>query len=240
MGKLTPVDTGKVYEELSSLQMVYCKENEGDFLLRMVRLRVKRLRALLPDDLDLADGFSIVSLKSLADFVAETAAVYHLDDEAGLPIPAPFSERLAERLAWLIREFRPRRLDQDEDLDQDANKPETPAVEDQAPVEYLMNWREILDELKQKNDDEKRDRIRRLNNMHGGPIIFPGRGTQPTVDKAKLVAWWNGLEDRLRELEQQQTDRQATVADQVNYGKDGTVVPDIAGGVKKRRKDRKP
>ncbi|MGA2257348.1 MAG: hypothetical protein ABSG53_22045 [Thermoguttaceae bacterium] len=108
-----------------------------------------------------------------------------------------------------------------------------------APVEYLMNWREILDELKQKNDEEKRTRIRRLNDMHDGPIIFPGQGAQPTVDKAKLLPWWNGLEDRLRELEQQQADRQATVADQVNYGKDGTVVPGIAGGVKKRRKDRK-
>jgi len=121
----------------------------------------------------------------------------------------------------------------EDQADEDQGKPEA------APVEYLMNWREILDELGLKNDEEKRDRIRRLNTMHGGPIIFQGRGAQPTVDKVKLVAWWNGLEDRLRELEQQQADRQATVADQVNYGKDGTVVPGIAGGVKKRRKDRK-
>ena len=111
---------------------------------------------------------------------------------------------------------------------------------DQVPIEYLMSWREILDELKQKNDEEKRNRIRRLNDMHDGPIIFPGKGAQPTVDKAKLVAWWNGLERRFRELEQQQADRQATVADQVNYGAAGIVVPGISGGVKKRREDRKP
>jgi len=110
---------------------------------------------------------------------------------------------------------------------------------EQAPIEYLMNWREILDELKQKNDQEKRNRIRRLNDMHGGPIIFPGQGAQPTVDKAKLIAWWNGLEKRLRELEQQQADREATVADQYKHGADGIVVPGIIGGVRKRRKDQK-
>jgi len=56
--------------------------------------------------------------------------------------------------------------------------------------------------------------------------------------KAKLRSWWEGLEQRFRELEQKQADRQATVADQYSYAKDGTVVPGIAGGVKKRRKDR--
>jgi hypothetical protein len=110
---------------------------------------------------------------------------------------------------------------------------------DQAPVEYLMSWREILDALHLTNDEEHRGMVRRLNGEHAGPIIIPRQGSQPKVITAKLVEWWNGLEGRFRELQQRRTDREATAAEQFSYGKDGTVAPGISGGVKKRRKDRK-
>ena len=104
---LFPVECKKIYEELSGLRMTYCRENEGDFLLRRVRQTVKRLREMLPDDPELADGFSVTAVRGLSAFVAELAAVYHLDNSEPLPIPAPFFDHLAAKLDWHIREFRP-------------------------------------------------------------------------------------------------------------------------------------
>jgi hypothetical protein len=98
-----------------------------------------------------------------------------------------------------------------------------------------MSWREILDAVGQPNDDEMRNRVRNLNDIHDGPIIFGGRGSQPKVEQSKLIKWWNGLEDRFHELAARVVDKKATVAAKHNYGRDDTVVPDIAGHEKQRR-----
>jgi len=128
-------------------------------------------------------------------------------------------------------------------VDLDAGEP--PVVEeqvsgtDQAPVEYLMNWRAILDALKLPNDEESRGKVRRLNEQFDGPIIISTQGSQPKVSKAKLLTWWNGLEDRFEELKQRRADRDGTVAEHFSYGETGTVFPGISGGEKKRREDRR-
>lgn len=106
----------------------------------------------------------------------------------------------------------------------------------QRPKIYLLGWNEILDCLDRKDDQSERSRIRRLNETHEGPIVFPGKGAQPKVEKSKFVEWWNSLEARFQELEQRASDKKHTVSHQHEFGKDGTVVPDIAGSVKKRKR----
>ena len=108
------------------------------------------------------------------------------------------------------------------------------------PLAMLTSWREILVALGLKNNREDQGKVSRLNGRYAGPICIPGRGAQPVVDKAKLIKWWNDLEAKAREAKDRSRDAQATAAAQHDYGRDGVVAPDLAGGVKRRRKDRKP
>jgi hypothetical protein len=108
------------------------------------------------------------------------------------------------------------------------------------PKQYLRNWREILAALDLPNNEESKGWVRRLIDLHAGPIILPHkRGGQPKAEKSKLIEWWNGLEDRFKESGQRIRDRDATVAVTHNYGRDGTVAPDVGGSVKNRRTSQK-
>ena len=110
---------------------------------------------------------------------------------------------------------------------------------DERPAVYLLSWRDILDALAMKNNDENRRRVRDLNDRYEGPIIPPEQGGQPKVNKAKLLQWWEDLERQFAAKTQKDIDKQATGDEQYSYGKDGKVVPDIGGHVKKGRR-RKP
>jgi hypothetical protein len=104
------------------------------------------------------------------------------------------------------------------------------------PKQYCMNWREILDALELKNNEENRNRVRTANEDYEGPIIAaPKQGGQPKVERKTLLVWWNGLIRRWQEIEDRDRDRKATVAEHHNYGRDGTVIPAIKGAVKHRR-----
>jgi hypothetical protein len=107
-----------------------------------------------------------------------------------------------------------------------------------APVQYLTNWREILVALGMKSNKEDREKVRNLNVQYGGPIVIPRQGAQPKVDKAKLVAWWNGLEAQWTVGYQRARDAKPTTDAQHPYGRNGTLAPEISGGVRKRRRDR--
>ena len=115
-----------------------------------------------------------------------------------------------------------------------------PPHESQPPAKYLASWREILVALGFRNNRENKQKVSRLNKSYAGPIEIPGQGKQPFADKAKLLDWWAGLEEKVKESQQRKQDAQATVANRHDFGRDGEVAPDIAGGVRKRRKDRKP
>lgn len=112
-----------------------------------------------------------------------------------------------------------------------------------APKVYLSGWLEILDALNLKNDKTNQGRVRKAHKTVPGPIIMPTQGGQPTpVVKADLLLWWNGLEERYREIATERdsrlVDRSATVRDQFDRGRgehEETVVPEIAGHVKRRR-----
>ena len=103
------------------------------------------------------------------------------------------------------------------------------------PAQYLTNWREILIALDMKNNREDQSKVRILNEKYDGPIVIPGQGSQPKAEKNKLIAWWNGLAAKWTTVGSKTINAAATVANQYEYGREGVVVPDIAGGVKKRK-----
>ena len=103
------------------------------------------------------------------------------------------------------------------------------------PAPLLLSWREITDALGRPNTQEFRNALIRLSEQYDGPLVKPGRGGQPKVHREKLVAWWNGLEARMAELDARKRDQEETVKNQYLHGSDGEVVPDIAGGVKRPR-----
>jgi hypothetical protein len=116
-------------------------------------------------------------------------------------------------------------------------KQEAASLPPAGPKMYLNGWREILGALELSNDKEKREWVRNLNDSEktSGPILSPGRGVPPKVEKSKLLAWWNSLEKIWEASNQRMNDRQATVTGSHEYGRRGDVIPDIAGSTKKRR-----
>ena len=121
----------------------------------------------------------------------------------------------------------------------DAKHPPQPATPPPAPVQLLATWRDILIALGMRNNSEDKQKVDRLNETYNGPIKKPGQGRQPLVGKAELIDWWNNL-TVLAETQNRTRDAKASVGSQHNYGREGKVVPDISGAVKKRRKDRRP
>jgi hypothetical protein len=123
-----------------------------------------------------------------------------------------------------------------EAADRSAQSPPPVVTGPLVPTRYLMSWREIIDALGLKNNEESRRQVRQLNQHYQGPIVLPtSRGKQPKVNKDKLLSWWNGLEQRFCESEKKQADAHATVQAQHGFGRNGTVVPEIAGHVRNRR-----
>ena len=108
-----------------------------------------------------------------------------------------------------------------------------------APVKLLANWREILIALGMKFSTEDKQKVLRLNKTYSGPIVIPGQGKQPLVDKAQLLEWYNGLAAKFNAEQERKRDAQATVSVGHEYGRDGEVTPDLAGGVKKRRRNQR-
>lgn len=109
-----------------------------------------------------------------------------------------------------------------------------------SPKELLANWREIVIALGMRNNEEDKRKVERLNETYNGPIMKPGQGKQPIVDKVKLLEWWNNLEKLVESQMEQARDARLTVQDTHPYGREGEVVPEISGQVKKRRRDRQP
>ena len=107
------------------------------------------------------------------------------------------------------------------------------------PKAYLFGWPEILKTLEERNDDEVRRQVSRMNKDFNGPIIIEKQGSKPKVEKQKLIEWWNGLEVQWADRMHQEEGKKLSAEIQHNFGKDGEAAPEIGGGVKKRRADRK-
>jgi hypothetical protein len=115
------------------------------------------------------------------------------------------------------------------------------------PFVPLTSWNDILAALNEphakphwKNDESTRKKIRNMNQQHKGPIrLRKGKGTQPSVEKAALLTWWNGLREhydaRTDEENEEAQSATLTVNESYQHGKSGTVVPGIGGSEKQRR-----
>jgi hypothetical protein len=124
----------------------------------------------------------------------------------------------------------------------DSPPGETPAAAtgqtvDTVPRPLLTGWRDITAALGMKWGDRKS--IKSLNDRRGGPIRNRGRGTHPMVYKDDLVAWWNKLATEQAELANQREGAKLSAEAQHGFGRTGTAAPEVGGGVKGRRKDRR-
>ena len=108
-------------------------------------------------------------------------------------------------------------------------------LDGEKPKRFLFGWHQILDAIGLTDDKENRGRVSRLNKLHAGPIIQGGQGKPPIADDEKLMPWWNSLETLHAESVQRVTDKEATISESYEHGREGEVVPDIAGHVQKRR-----
>ena len=93
----------------------------------------------------------------------------------------------------------------------------------------------VLDAVGVQDDTSTRRQIVKYNKDYDGPIIVQKQGSQPRVEKTKLIDWWNGPESRWEEVKQRERDKTETVKAQHDYGRDGTVLPEIGGHVRRRR-----
>ncbi|MBN2290918.1 MAG: hypothetical protein JXM70_00750 [Pirellulales bacterium] len=107
------------------------------------------------------------------------------------------------------------------------------------PKNYCFGWPEIAVVLKQSNDEKFQKRIKSLHERYPSPIVFGGVGMSPRVEQLKLIEWWNSLEKRWEEIKQKKLDKDASVAESYQYGRDETVVPDIQGHVIRKRGSKK-
>jgi hypothetical protein len=100
----------------------------------------------------------------------------------------------------------------------------------------LTGWRAICPALGENYANRKK--IGSLNDRLVGPIINRGKGTQPMVYQDALLEWWNKLAIQAQEFENRREGTRLAVEAQHEYGRAGTVAPEIGGGVKKRRRDK--
>jgi hypothetical protein len=115
------------------------------------------------------------------------------------------------------------------------------------PFVPLSGWPAIIDAISEGNgegkeltdNEEMRELIRKLTLTFNGPIRLPSKGGRPTVDKVRLQEWWGTLSDLHSESEEETNDRaeseRLSVESAHLYSRDGTVIPEIGGGEKKRR-----
>jgi hypothetical protein len=112
------------------------------------------------------------------------------------------------------------------------------------PKRKLMGWPEILDYVQRSYDRRNQERVGRLNDLFNGPIVMPKKGGQPFVDAEKLSDWWNQLDERLAEAREEerreQENIQETLRESYPHGRNGTVLPNLAGHIKGRRTKKNP
>lgn len=104
-----------------------------------------------------------------------------------------------------------------------------------APKQMLIGWDAILKAIGVEKGNERI--IKDFNRTHNGPIITR-QGGNPVVDINKLVLWWNAVVEQLENKADadKQTRQSVSALAEVNYGRTGSAVPEIGGGVKKRGK----
>jgi hypothetical protein len=106
-------------------------------------------------------------------------------------------------------------------------------LEKQLPKTLLTGWHGIMAALDRPHNQY--GTVKSLNERMNGPIVNNGQGKQPMVYEEKLIEWWNNLAELHEELENKEENARLSAQSQHNFGRDGTVAPEIGGSVKKRR-----
>lgn len=131
-------------------------------------------------------------------------------------------------------EYKPSKLAQ---VSPKALPKEVHQAEPLQPAKLLASWREITDALGLKHNEQ--DKVKSLNKRYNGPIPKPRRGGQPIVEHSKLLEWWNKLAVIQQEMENRDSGERLSVEGQHDYGREGRVVPEIGGSVRKNRSDKR-
>ncbi len=77
--------------------------------------------------------------------------------------------------------------------------PPTPSAST-LPFSRLRGWTEICDALGAPRGKNSQKRIRQMNELEGGPIIWVRH--RPEANKIELLAWWSDIEGRARRAEE--------------------------------------
>jgi hypothetical protein len=120
---------------------------------------------------------------------------------------------------------------------ENTSEPRIGVIAGGTPRKLLTGWRAIAAALDMKYAQHKD--IKSLNQRLKGPIRNKGAGTKPMVYLDNLLEWWNHLAVQQQELSNQRDGVRLSAEAQHNYGRDGTAAPEIGGGVKKRRRDKR-
>jgi hypothetical protein len=106
-----------------------------------------------------------------------------------------------------------------------------------SPKKLLAGWHQITSALDMRYN--QRHDIKSLNQRFKGPIVSQGAGTKPMVHLDTLLDWWNKLAIQEQEVANRREGARLSAEAHHDYGRKGTVAPEIGGGVKERRKDRR-
>jgi hypothetical protein len=115
--------------------------------------------------------------------------------------------------------------------------PAKPNASQEPPRKLLKGWKAIATAVEMKH--AQRNEIKGLNEKFNGPIRNTGRGTWPMVYLDDLRAWWDSLDSQAQEMKNRREGTRLSAEARHNYGRDGTAAPEVGGGVKKRRRDRR-
>lgn len=106
-----------------------------------------------------------------------------------------------------------------------------------AAAQMVRGWKGILTAVGETYSKEAAKALKRMNEKENGPIRKVGRGKPPRVDKARLLAWWDGLTERVDVQDQERKNARATLSESYEHGTESvTVLPGIAGHAKRRAK----
>jgi hypothetical protein len=109
------------------------------------------------------------------------------------------------------------------------------------PRKWLESWGDIIRALGESRTRDFQRKLRRLVKLEGNCPIMLGKkqGAQPFVDKTELLEWWNRRHLEFVAKQQESEGAKLEAEDQYAHGRNGTVVPGIAGSVKVRRQDKR-
>jgi len=99
------------------------------------------------------------------------------------------------------------------------------------PVKMLLGKEAILSRL--DVDETKWRHVVELSRRTGGPIIIESAGGMAKASDLELIPWWNEQHSKGADASRERK------PDVHPYGKEGGVVPEIGGGIKKARKPSK-